>query len=452
MDYYDDGNYRSTRSKGGRAKAIAKWAGVVVVSAVVGSASTMLAVPYLIQTNVIASPALTSVNLQNASYSVKPVTVQTSDATVQAVKKVIGSVVGVVNYQAVQNASGMPGSTLQETGVGSGVIFDPRGYIVTNYHVVQGASKVEVVLYNKKHVYASVVGYDPYTDLAVLKIPSTDITPSNVAQFGNSATLQLGEPAIAIGNPAGLDFADSVTAGVISATSRTMPVIDEASGNVIGEETVLQTDAAINPGNSGGPLANIEGQVIGINSSKIVAQGFSGMGFAIPINEVKTIVSEIMTTGHALHPAIGIEAESLSSVPAQYQPNIPVNYGVWVYQVTSQAAKQAGIKHGDVIVAINGKKVTGFSSLRTILWNDFKPGQVVTVTVYRSQQKLNLQLKLGDLPLPSSGANSANSSSNSNSGGGTIIIPNPFGGGSGSGNGSGSGSNGGSNPFAPFFP
>ncbi len=451
MDYYDDGNYRSTRSKGGRAKAIAKWTGVVVVSAVVGSASTMLAVPYLIQTNIIASPALTSVNLQNASYSVKPVTVQTSDATVQAVKKVISSVVGVVNYQAVQNASGMPGSTLQETGVGSGVIFDPRGYIVTNYHVVQGASKVEVVLYNKKHVYASVVGYDPYTDLAVLKIPSTSITPSNVAQFGNSATLQLGEPAIAIGNPAGLDFADSVTAGVISATSRTMPVIDEASGNVIGEETVLQTDAAINPGNSGGPLANIEGQVIGINSSKIVAQGFSGMGFAIPINEVKTIVSEIMTTGHALHPAIGIEAESLSSVPAQYQPNIPVNYGVWVYQVTSQAAKQAGIKHGDVIVAINGKKVTGFSSLRTILWNNFKPGQVVTVTVYRGQQKLNLQLTLGDLPLPSNSANSANSSSNSNSNGGTIIIPNPFGGGSGSGNGSGSGS-GGSNPFSPFFP
>ena len=430
-----------------------KWAGVVVVSAVVGSASTMLAVPYLIQNNVIASPAPTSVNLENTSYPVQPVTVQTSDAIVQAVKKVIGSVVGVVNYQAVQNSSGMPGSTLQETGVGSGVIFDPRGYIVTNYHVIQGASKVEVVLYNKKHVYATVVGADPYTDLAILKIPAADITSSNVAQFGNSSTLQLGEPAIAIGNPAGLDFADSVTAGVISATSRTMPVIDEASGNVIGEETVLQTDAAINPGNSGGPLANIAGQVIGINSSKIVAQGFSGMGFAIPINEVKTIANEIITTGHALHPALGIEAESLTSVPAQYQPNIPVNYGVWVYKVTSPTAKQAGIEHGDVIVAINGQKVTGFTDLRTILWNNYKPGQTVTVTVYRGQQKLNLKLTLGDLPAPSNGANSANSSSGSggsggSSGGGTIIIPNPFGGNGGNG-GSGSGSN---NPFAPFFP
>ncbi len=444
MAYYDDGNYRSTRSKGGKPKAFAKWAGVVIISAVVGSTSTMLAVPYLIKNSVIAAPGVASVNLEPTSYSVQPVTVQTSDAIVQAVKKVIGSVVGVVNYQAVQSYNGMPGSTLQETGVGSGVIFDPRGYIVTNYHVVQGASKVEVVLYNKKHVTATVVGDDPYTDLAVLKIPSSDVSPNNVAQFGDSATLQLGEPAIAIGNPAGLDFADSVTAGVISATSRTMPVTDEATGSVIGEETVLQTDAAINPGNSGGPLANIAGQVVGINSSKIVAQGFSGMGFAIPINEVKTIVNQIMTTGHALHPAIGIEAESLSSVPSQYQPNIPVNYGVWVFQATSQSAKQAGIQRGDVIVAINGQKVTGFSSLRTILWDHYQPGQTVTLTIYRGQQKLNLNIKLGDLPAPSTSANSANSSNSGSSGGGTIIIPNPFGGGGGGGSYN--------NPFSPYFP
>lgn len=434
MGHYDDGNYRSTSSKGGRTKSIAKWAGVVVVSAVVGSASTMLVVPYLLQNNLIVSPSLTDANLQTTSYPIRPVTVQTSDAIVQAVKKMIPSVVGVVNFQTVQSSSGlgMPGNTLQEEGVGSGVIFDPRGYIVTNYHVVQGASKVEVVLHNKKHVYATVVGYDPYTDLAVLKIPASDIHPNDVAQFGNSSTLQPGEPAIAIGNPAGLDFADTVTSGVISATSRTMPVIDEATGNVIGEETVLQTDAAINPGNSGGPLANIEGQVVGINSSKIVAKGFEGMGFAIPINEVKTIVNEIMTTGHALHPAIGVEAESLSAVPAQYQPNVPVNYGVWVYKVTSTAAKQAGIEHGDVIVAIDGKKVTGFSDLRTIMWNGYKPGQVVTVTVYRGQQKLNLQLTLGELPPPSNSTASSNNSS-------------------GSGSNSGSNSNN-NNPFAPFLP
>ena len=452
MGHYDDGNYRSTSSKAGRTKSIARWVGVIVVSAVVGSASTMLVVPYLLQNNVIVSPSLSDANLQTTSYPVRPVTVQTSDAIVQAVKKMIPSVVGVVNFQTVQSSSGlgMPGSTLQEEGVGSGVIFDPRGYIVTNYHVVQGASKVEVVLHSKKHVYATVVGYDPYTDLAVLKIPSSDIKPSDVAQFGNSSSLQPGEPAIAIGNPAGLDFADTVTAGVISATSRTMPVIDDATGNVIGEETVLQTDAAINPGNSGGPLANIEGQVVGINSSKIVAKGFEGMGFAIPINEVKTIVNEIMTTGHALHPAIGIEAESLSAVPAQYQPNVPVNYGVWVYKVTSTAAKQAGIEHGDVIVAIDGKKITGFSDLRTIMWNGYKPGQVVTVTVYRGQQKLNLQLTLGELPPPSNStasSNNSSSSSGSGSGGGTIIIPNPFGGGSGSGSGSSN-----NNPFSPFFP
>lgn len=427
MAYYDDGNYRSSKSGGGKWVSTVRWVAVVAVSAVVGSGVTMALVPYMIQNNVLAAPATTNPNLVNTSYPVQPVTIQNSDAVVQAVKKALPSVVGVVNYQST--SGGMPGGTLQEEGVGSGVIFDRSGDIVTNYHVIQGAAKVEVVLPNKKHVYATVVGDDPYTDLAVLKVPASDLTSTNVAQFGNSATLQVGEPAIAIGNPAGLDFADSVTAGVISATARTMPVTDEATGNVIGEETVLQTDAAINPGNSGGPLCNIEGQVIGINSSKIVAQGFEGMGFSIPINEVKTIVNEILTTGHALHAALGVEAESLSAVPAKYQPNVPVNYGVWVYQPTSSAAKQAGIQHGDVIVAINGQKVTGFSDLRSILWDQFRPGDTVTVTVYRGQQKLNFKVQLGELANPSSAGSSNNSSNNNNSGGGTIIIPNPFGGG-----------------------
>ncbi len=429
MGFYDDGQFRSTKNRGPGSSSLLRWLAVVVVSAVIGSATTMAAVPMLLQANVIQAPAASNANLQNMSYhNLQPVSVKVNDSVVQAVKKVRPSVVGVVNYQMLPNSSGTS-TSLQEEGVGSGVIFSSKGYIVTNYHVVQGATKVEVVIHKKTHVYATVVGYDPYTDLAVLKVPSSDIQPSDVAQFGNSSTLQVGEPAIAIGNPAGLDFADTVTTGVISATQRTMPVIDAATGNVIGEQTELQTDAAINPGNSGGPLCNIAGQVIGINNSKIVAHGFEGMGFAIPINEVRTIINQILTTGHAVHAAIGIEGESLSAVPAEYQPNVPVNYGVWIVNAMSASAKAGGLQHGDVIIAIDGHKVTGITSLRSILWTDYRPGQNVTVTIYRDQQKMNLTVKLGELPPPS------NSPSSSSSGSGA---PNSSGGSSGT------------NPLSPF--
>lgn len=428
MGFYDDGQFRSAKNRGPGSSSLLRWIAVVVVSAVIGSVTTMAAVPMMIEANIIASPTAANANLENMSYhNLQPVTVQINDAVVQAVKKVRPSVVGVVNYQMMANA-GSTSTSLQEEGVGSGVIFSSKGYIVTNYHVVQGATKVEVVIHKKYHVYATVVGYDPYTDLAVLKVPSSYIQPGDVAQFGNSATLQVGEPAIAIGNPAGLDFADTVTTGVISATQRTMPVIDEATGNVIGEQTELQTDAAINPGNSGGPLCNILGQVIGINNSKIVAHGFEGMGFSIPINEVRTIVDQILATGHATHAAIGVEGESLSAVPSEYQPNVPVDYGVWVVSVMSASAKASGLEHGDVIIAVDGHKVTGITSLRSILWKDFQPGQVVTVTVYRDQQKENLKIKLGELPPPSNTASSSPAPGSSSGGSSSINPLDPFGG------------------------
>lgn len=430
MGFYDDGQFRSTRKSGGGSGLGLKWIAVAVVSALVGSAATLVAVPIVLQNDSTAAPLFNNANLQDTSYHTnQPMTLSIGDAIEQAVKKATPSVVGVINYQEEPNAAGQP--TLQEYGVGSGVIFDPRGYIVTNNHVVQGAAKVEVVINESKHVWATVVGTDPYTDLAVLKVPASDILPQDVAQFGNSATLVPGEPAIAIGNPAGLDFADSVTVGVISATSRVMPVMDEATGQQLGEETELQTDAAINPGNSGGPLLNADGQVIGINNSKIVAQGFNGMGFSIPINEVRTIIQQILATGHAEHPALGIGGYSLSAIPQAYWPNVPVTYGVYVEEVTDPQTKADGIAKGDVIVAINGQKVTGITSLRNALWDKYRPGQTVTVTLYRGQQELNVKVTLQNLQPP---ANPTPSQSQSQSSGGSITIPDPF-----SGNGSGGG-------------
>jgi len=426
VGYYDDGQFRSSKRGTGPGSGL-KWVAIAVVSALIGSAATLVAVPIMLENGAISAPLFSNLNLQNTTYKTdQPLTVTVNDAIVQAVQKAEPSVVGVVNYQEVQNP-GSGATSLQEYGVGSGVIFDPRGYIVTNNHVVEGATKVEVVINNQKHVYAQVIGTDLYTDIAVLKVPSSDIPAKDVAQFGNSASLKPGEPAIAIGNPAGLDFSDSVTVGVISATQRVMPVYDETTGNEIGQETELQTDAAINPGNSGGALVNAAGQIIGINNSKIVAHGFEGMGFSIPINEVRTIIKQILSSGHALHPALGIGGFSLTSIPQAYWPNVPVNYGVYVEQVTSPETKAAGIQKGDVIVAINGVKVTGITTLKNVLWQSYKPGETVSVTLYRMQHKLTFKVQLQNL-LPPAGASQSGGGAGSGSGssggsGGSITIP-----------------------------
>lgn len=422
-----------------RSSGFGRWIAVVVVSALVGSGSTAALLPALTHSNVI--PALSTVS--NASSNNTPVTssvtnVSVNDGIVQAVKKVKPAVMGVVNYTAQSNYFSQQ-TQLQPTGVGTGVLFykdSNYGYFVTNNHVVDGAAKVAVVLASGQHVNATVVGTDPFTDLAVLKVPVKYVTNITPVQFANSSDIQVGEPAIAIGTPMGLDFADSVTAGIVSAKARTMPVENPQNTNqVLDYQTVIQTDASINPGNSGGPLLNINGQVMGINSSKIVAQGFQGMGFAIPANEVQTIVGEIMKTGHAVHPALGIAGYTLTSLPQQYWPNVPVNYGVWVQSVTSAEAKAAGLKAGDVIVAINNHTVQGMSDLRTYLLQQ-QPGQTVTLKVYRGSKQLTLHVKLGVLNLSTASTSSSGSSSPQS-------LP-PSSGGS-----SGASSGGNLNPFSP---
>jgi serine protease Do len=272
------------------------------------------------------------------------------------------------------------------------------GYVVTNNHVVQGAAKVEAVLESGKHVQASVLGTDPYTDLAVLRVSLGDVRGITPPQFANSDAIEVGEPASAIGSPMGLDFANSVTAGIVSAKKRIMPVQTEHDGNtvVLDYQAVIQTDAAINPGNSGGPLLDIDGKIIGINSSKIAAPSVEGMGFAIPANQVQNIAHQIIETGHALHPALGVTGYSLNSLPDQYWPEVPVDYGVWIQSVTSQEAKAAGLLPEDVIVGIDNNDVRTMADLRTYLFQ-YKPGQTVTVRVYRGSQKLAVRVKLGSM-------------------------------------------------------
>ncbi len=400
MGFYNDD---SSPNPLGKHSGTLRWLKVVVVSAVVSSGATFAMVPVLANNGLL--PVLSRANASGAAGDLSNpsvgtlVNVSVNDGITKAVKVVEPAVMGVVNYSQVSNFFTQQ-TKLEATGVGTGVLFfkdSKDGYVVTNNHVVQGAAKVDVVFGGGKHISASVVGTDPYTDLAVLKIPEKEVRSIAPITFANSDNLQAGEPAIAIGTPMGLDFADSVTAGIVSATKRIMPVEDPNTEQTLDYQAVIQTDAAINPGNSGGPLLNIKGQVIGINSSKIVAPNFEGMGFAIPSNEVQTIADQIMKQGHAVHPALGIEGYSLAALPQQWWPeDVPVDYGVWIKSVTSSDAKASGLKDQDVIVGFNGHEVKTMADLRTYLFQT-SPGQTAKLRVYRGSQLLNLSVKIGSM-------------------------------------------------------
>lgn len=429
------GYYRSKRDNGVFRESAnsVKWVATIVVSALVGAGATLAVTPIMRNVN---SPSTVTPSLAQSTNSSKPmsVNVNVSSDISQVFKKVEPDVVAVVNYTTTSGLFTQQSQT-QESDIGSGVYFHSNGnnaYIVTNNHVVQGGSKVEIVLSSNKQVPATVVGTDPYTDLAVLKVPLSTFPKIQPAQFANSNDLQVGEPAIAIGTPMGLDFADTVTSGIVSGNQRMMPVEEPDSQDTLDYQPVIQTDAAINPGNSGGPLLNATGQVIGINSSKIVAQNFEGMGFAIPSNEVLNVADQIMETGHAVHPALGIEGIDLSTYPPQYIPSsIPVNYGVYIQKVDSAAAKKAGLKTGDVIIAINGKTIQSIADLRTALFA-MKPGQSVKVTVFRGQTKKTLTVPLGSENSPNTTDTGNSSATNQSSGSNDLT---PFGSGSGSGSG-----------------
>ncbi|GGI95252.1 serine protease [Alicyclobacillus cellulosilyticus] len=317
---------------------------------------------------------------------------------VAAVRRVEPAVFAVVNYASVRDEYTQE-AKWEPSGVGSGVLFAKdraAAYVVTNAHVVAGAERVQVVLPSGRHIPAQLRGSDPYTDLAVLAIPAAAVAHVTPPVFADSNTIQVGEPAVAIGTPMGLDFADTVTAGIVSAKQRMMPVEQEQTDQVLDYQPVIQTDAAINPGNSGGPLINVRGEVIGINSSKIVAPHFEGMGFAIPANAVKGIADQIIRTGHATHPALGIAGVSLASLPEEVWPEVPVDYGVLVRKVTATEARRAGLQAGDVIVGIGEKTVKTMADLRTALF-EHRPGEQVVLRVYRDGRPVQVAVRLTEM-------------------------------------------------------
>lgn len=333
----------------------------------------------------------------------------TSDIT-EAVEKVEGAVVSVINMQQ-QNTEGFNGlfgttesaqedDQLQTAGEGSGVIYKTEGdssYVVTNNHVIEGSDAIEVLMKDGTKVEAELVGSDSWTDLAVLKISSENVTA--VAEFGDSDLLNVGEPAIAIGSPLGTNYASSVTSGIISAKNRSVPADIDGDGAADWEMTAIQTDAAINPGNSGGALVNIAGQVIGINSMKISSDTVEGMGFAIPSNDVVEIIAELEANGEVVRPVLGISLLDLSQISEQQQSAVlelpdEVNSGVVVAQVEAgSAAEQGGLEQYDVIVGFNGEEITDTIELRQAIYST-DVGQEVEIEVYRGGELVTVNVTM----------------------------------------------------------
>ena len=300
---------------------------------------------------------------------------------VQAVKKSGPAVVGITNKAYAKDYFNRTVQTGE--GIGSGVIFDSRGYIVTNFHVIDGASELIVSLADGRSFPAQLVGGDPATDLAVVKIEATDLP---VAILGDSDTLQIGEPAIAIGNPLGLEFQGTVTVGVISALKRTIDFGDR-------QFNLIQTDAAINPGNSGGALINAAGELIGINSAKIAVSGVEGIGFAIPINAAQPILKALMENGKVSRPYLGAGLLDQQSA-ARYGYQLPVGKGRLVGSlVAGGPAQKAGIQPGDILLSVSGQEVGGISKLRKILETS-QIGDVVSVEISRNGQLKRLEVRL----------------------------------------------------------
>ena len=311
----------------------------------------------------------------------------------KVVENVKNAVVSVINKQAsgrnslygTQQQQQQSNDELTTASEGSGVIYKKENgyaYIVTNNHVIANSQELEVLLADGTREKAELVGSDQWTDLAVIRIPADKV--STVAEFANSDEVKAGQTAIAIGSPLGSEFATSVTQGIVSANNRPVPTDVDGDGQQDWIVNAIQTDAAINPGNSGGALINSAGQVIGINSMKISKSSVEGMGFAIPSNEVVSIINELEKNGKIVRPALGISMVNLSNVNSQAvnQLNLPkdVKSGVVVAEVSSKgSAKAAGLQPYDVIVEMDGKKVEGIQNLRKILYSH-KVGVKLEVT------------------------------------------------------------------------
>lgn len=375
----------------------------VVLCCAITSAASLGVFVAMIQNGVInvQSPEASS----NAAFTISRVvngdtssdTSTSSDGTVSAMSdqdiaaKLTPSVVCIQNYQVTQNYGFMQtdtsDSSVSPASEGSGIIMSEDGYIITNAHVVEGATSLKVMTSDGETYEAQLIGSDTVTDLAVVKINATGLT---AAEFGSSEDLRVADKVMAIGNPGGHELSSSVTIGYVSALNRA--IANNTTGYTM---EYIQTDAAINPGNSGGALINEYGQVVGINSAKISATGYEGLGFAIPIDTAQPIISDLIQYGYVKDRAVlGISGQFIDSMTGRFY-GLP--QGEYVAQLNSSEAQASGLQVGDVITAIDGQQLDSESTLRSAILSK-KPGDTVTLQVYRSstQQSATVELKLSE--------------------------------------------------------
>ncbi len=370
----DNSKNKKVKKKSGFKRGIALVAGAVIV-AILGGAIGAGGVYYAFKNSI---PVSTLEN--NSNTSVNPPAFKGEDGALtvpQVVEKVTPAVVGVSTKSLVRDQFF---NVKEQEGLGSGFIINEDGYVVTNYHVINGAQEVKVIFSDGKEVNAKVVNYDAERDIAVIKI-TDDVKMPGIAQLGDSSTVKAGEEVIAIGNPLGKEFSSTVTKGIVSSPNRKMKT---ENGNVL---DYIQTDAAINPGNSGGPLINSKGEVIGINTAKKVGEDIEGIGFAIPINEVKTRL------GSLSKPILKLGITARTVTPELAKEN-KLEEGVYVVGVQEfSPAEKAGLKIGDLIVEFGGKRVKTLEELNQVK-SQYNDGDSVPVEIIRDGKKVNLNLTL----------------------------------------------------------
>ncbi|WP_017471553.1 S1C family serine protease [Amphibacillus jilinensis] len=411
MVYFDDGT--SKKRRGLYRKNRPYWLLYLLIGIALGAFLFAVALPKIVETNWLpyqfyVIPEQEEASDQGADQTTNhaemlnrltPVNVDISTQVTAIVEDVIPAVVGVENIQT--QSFNFWEQEAYDGGTGSGVIYRQEGdraYIVTNHHVIEGASQIEVILEDGTRLMAELKGSDMFTDLAVLEIDASEVDV--VIEFGNSELTKVGEPVIAIGNPLGLDLSGSVTQGIISGTQRAIPQDFSGDGRADWQTEVIQTDAAINPGNSGGALINMSGQLIGINSMKIAESAVEGIGFAIPIDEAIPVMQELEETGQMTRAFLGVEAYSLTDIPqTEWRRSLElpndVDGGIYIQSVEPfSPADEAGLETYDVITELDGDPIYTIVDLRKHLYQEKQPGQEMEITYYRDGERNKTTVEL----------------------------------------------------------
>jgi len=374
--------------------SIKKNIGKIVVAALL--VVSLLMNTYLFQKvnnleNNVSSSNNSSNTSTNTNAQVQNIVYDVTSATTDVVAQVSDSVVAIQVYVNGQLYSS-----------GSGVIYEVDGndvYVVTNHHVIDGGSNINVIFSNGESVEVEVVGSDVYTDLALLKFTKDDSTKITAIKLGDSDLLQVGEEVLAIGSPLGIQYAGTTTKGIISGTERVVSVDVNNDGVEDWDMTVVQTDAAINAGNSGGALINMAGELVGITSMKLTGESVEGIGFAIPVNEIIDVLAELKSTGEVSRPILGISSISLDSISSYgryvYRIDTTRTTGIYVQSVQDgSAAANAGLQVGDIIIGFDGNEITTYKEFLKALYSK-SSGDKVTIKFERSGSTKEISVTLG---------------------------------------------------------